>query len=126
MLRLGHAREGSEVNQSLELEINRLHAEICAGLADPKRILILYELSAGPRNVSELTANLRLDQSSTSRHLKVLRERGLVTAARAGPAVEYRLSDDRLIQALDLLRAVLQDSLNRRAELAEALSESRP
>jgi len=114
------------VNQSLELEINRLHAEICAGLADPKRILILYELSAGPRNVSELTANLRLDQSSTSRHLKVLRERGLVTAARAGPAVEYRLSDDRLIQALDLLRAVLQDSLNRRAELAEALSESRP
>ncbi len=113
------------MNQSLEHEINQLHAEICAGLADPKRILILYDLSAGPRNVSELAANLHVDQSSTSRHLKVLRDRGMVTASRAGPAVEYRLSDDRLIEALDLLRAVLQDSLNRRAELAGALSEFR-
>ncbi len=114
------------MNRSLELEINRLHAEICAGLADPKRILILYGLSSGPRNVSELAAILRLDQSSTSRHLKVLRERGMVTAARAGPAVEYRLGDDRLIQALDLLRAVLQDNLNRRAELAGAFPAARP
>jgi hypothetical protein len=30
---------------------------------------------------------------------------------------EYRLNDDRLIQALDLLRTVLRDQLSRRAEL---------
>jgi DNA-binding transcriptional ArsR family regulator len=111
------------MDTNLELEINRLHAEICAGLADPKRILLLYELSAGPENVSELANRLGLSQPTVSRHLKLLRERGMVTATRLGPTVEYRLGDERLIEALDLLRAVLRDRLSQRAELAGALAD---
>jgi hypothetical protein len=38
-----------------------------------------------------------------------------------GPAVEYKIADERLVQALDLLRAVLRDGLTRRAELAGAI-----
>ena len=109
---------------SLEHEVNQLHAEICAGLADPKRILILYELSSGARNVTELAHALRLPQPLVSRHLKVLRERGIVMATRVGPAMEYRLSDPRLIQAMDLLRAILRDNLTHRAELMGAFTEN--
>ena len=105
------------MNPILEQEVNQLHAEVCAGLADPKRILILYELANRPRNVTELAASLNLNQPLVSRHLKVLRERGMVVATRVGPAVEYRLGDKRLIQALDLLRAMLRDTLSHRAEL---------
>ncbi len=112
------------MNQNFEQEINQLHAEICAGLADPTRILILYELAAGPRNVTQLAEALGLSQPTVSRHLKVLRERGMVTATRQGPAQEYQVQDKRLIQALDLLRAVLHDALSRRAELVGAFSES--
>jgi DNA-binding transcriptional ArsR family regulator len=108
------------MNQILEQEINQLHAEFCAGLADPKRILILYSLSEKPSNVTELSAALGMSQPATSRHLKMLRERGMVIATRLGPAVEYRLSDERLIQALDLLRAALRDHLAHRASLAGA------
>lgn len=108
--------------QNLEDEINQLHAEICAGLADPKRILLLYELSAGPRNVTDLAARLNLPQPLVSRHLKMLRERGLVVAVRVGPTVEYRVGDARLLQALDLLRAVLRDHLTHRARLAGAFA----
>jgi DNA-binding transcriptional ArsR family regulator len=111
------------MNHALEQEINQLHAEICAGLADPKRILILYALSEGPRYVSDLAAVLNLSQPLVSRHLKVLRERGMVTATRQGPSVEYRLNDERLIQALDLLRAILRDHLSHRAELVDVLDE---
>ena len=89
------------MNRNLEEEINQLHAEICAGLADPKRILILYELSTGPRNVTDLAASLQLPQPLVSRHLKMMRERGMVAAARVGPTVEYRLSDLRLLQAIE-------------------------
>jgi DNA-binding transcriptional ArsR family regulator len=46
-----------------------------------------------------------------------LRDRGLVTATRLGSAVEYAIADDRLIEALDLLRAVLHDILAHRASL---------
>lgn len=109
------------MNRTLEQEVNILHAEVCAGLADPKRIMILYELSEGPKNVTELAGAIDLPQPVVSRHLKVLRERGMVIATRQGPAVNYRLADQRLIQALDLLRAVLRDHLARRSELAEQL-----
>jgi ArsR family transcriptional regulator len=112
------------MHATLEQEVSQLHAELCAGLADPTRILILYGLSEGPRHVTQLADALHLSQPMISRHLKVLRERGLVVAARVGPAVEYRLSDVRLIGALDLLRAVLHDALSRRAELIDALAHT--
>ena len=105
----------------LEQEVNTLHAEVCAGLADPKRILILYELADGPKNVTELVNALGMAQPLVSRHLKVLRERGMVIATRQGPAVEYRLGDRRFIEALDLLRAALRDHLSHRGELVEQL-----
>jgi ArsR family transcriptional regulator len=110
------------MNKNLESEITQLHAEICAGLADPNRILILYALSQGPRNVTELYSELNMPQPLVSRHLKVLRERGMVTTERHGTVIQYALADDRLIQALDLLRAVMRDGLTKRAELVEALS----
>ena len=109
------------MNKTTETEVIQLHAEICAGLADPNRILILYELFQSDRNVTELATNLKISQPLVSRHLKNLRERGMVTFKRRGTAVEYHLADKRLIQALDLLRAVMRDGLARRAELVEAI-----
>jgi ArsR family transcriptional regulator len=112
------------MNENLEQEIDQLHAEFCAGLADPKRLLILYTLYEGPKNVTQLSTSLKLSQPAASRHLKVLRERGMVIATRQGPTVKYRLADERLIQALDLLRAALRDHLSHRAELAGAMTET--
>ena len=107
---------------TLESEITQLHAEICAGLADPHRILILYNLSQAPRNVTELCNDLNLPQPLVSRHLKVLRERGMVQSERRGTVVVYRLGDEKLIEALDLLRAAMREILARRASLAAAIS----
>jgi ArsR family transcriptional regulator len=109
------------MNSDLENEVLQLHAEICAGLADPSRIMILYELSSGPRNVSELCTNLDMSQPMTSRHLKVLRERGMVTAERQGTVIQYSLADRRLVDALDLLRAALRDILARRIQLVDVI-----
>ena len=109
------------MNSALETEIIQLHAEICGGLADPNRIMILYDLSNGPKNVTEIYSELNMPQPLASRHLKVLRERGMVTTERRGTVIVYSLADDRLIQALDLLRAVMHDNLTKRAELASAL-----
>ena len=107
-----------------EAEILQLHAEICAGLADPKRIMILYELVPGPRNVTDLAAALGAPQPQVSRHLKVLRDRGMVTAERHGAAVEYTLADGRIMQALDLLREVLADKLRNQAALAASVGST--
>jgi DNA-binding transcriptional ArsR family regulator len=108
------------MDQLFREEINRLHAQICAGLADPTRILLLYTLSEKNYSVSELVAKLDLNQPSVSRHLQVLRARNLVTSQREGNNVIYSLTDNRIIQALDLIRAVLTDLLKKQAALIEA------
>ncbi len=109
------------MNTSLEAEVTQLHAEICGGLADPNRIMILYELSAGPKNVTELCTALNMLQPLVSRHLKILRDRGMVTTERRGTVVIYSLGDARVIQALDLLRAAMREVLSKRAALIDAL-----
>jgi len=103
-------------DSALSQEINRLHADICSAIADPWRILLIYALSEQPYTVNELANQLELSQPATSRHLKVLRERGLVQARRQGNSVEYSLIDTRLIVALELLRHVLRDRIARRLE----------
>jgi DNA-binding transcriptional ArsR family regulator len=100
-------------------EISHLHANLCAALSDPSRILILYALAERSYTVNDLAQAIGATQSATSRHLRILREKGLVFANRQGLSVEYRLADPRLIEALDLLRLILHDSISRRASLLQ-------
>jgi len=105
------------VTERLEQEIQLMHAHICEGLADPKRVLILYLLGSRPLNVTELTTALDVPQSTVSHHLKVLRDRGLVLTEREGTAVYYSLADKRIIEALDIMRAIVADIVAERARL---------
>ncbi len=107
------------MDQQIVKEVEMLHAQVCLALDDPKRLLILYALSQQSRYVSELAVELSCPQPTISRHLKVLRERGLVTTERDGAAVYYSLTDERIIQALDLMRAMLRDRMVQQADLAE-------
>lgn len=108
------------MDNELREEITRLHAQVCSGLADTNRILILYTLNENSLNVSELSETLGLPQPTTSRHLKILRERGMVVSERDAQSVYYTLSDARIIQALDLLRDVLSDKLEAQAQLVHS------
>jgi ArsR family transcriptional regulator len=103
--------------QSLTQEVSQLEANLCSAFSDPTRILILYALNEQPQNVTELVNQLGANQSTISRHLKVLRDHGLVQTTRQGVSITYTLADTRLIKALDILRAVLHDNLTSKANL---------
>ena len=113
------------ISPALTEEITALHAGICSALADPRRILILYALNEKPSNVSDIADALGISQPTASRHLNLLRERGLVTAKREGQSVVNTLADQRVIQALDLLREILASNLQSQAVLAESVTESK-
>jgi DNA-binding transcriptional ArsR family regulator len=112
------------VTQNLQQEITQLEANFCSALSDPNRLLILYALNEEPLNVTELATELGLNQTTTSRHLKVLRERGLVNSIRTGTVVTYHLSDPRLIQALDIMRSIMRERLAYQANLMEEVHDT--
>ena len=105
------------VSQALAQEISQLEADFCFALSDPTRLLLIYALGDVPHNVTELANELGLAQPTVSRHLKIMRDRGLVFAVRQGTTVTYHLADSRLIDALDLLRTVMRERLAHRAGL---------
>jgi DNA-binding transcriptional ArsR family regulator len=107
------------ISPLLVQEITQLHADFCSALADSTRLILLYVLAESPRNVTELTQELGQPQPTVSRHLKILRERGLVEATRQGMAVQYSIADCRVIDALDLLRTIQRDGIQKRASLIE-------
>lgn len=104
-------------NNSLAQEINLLHARICSAISEPNRILLIYAVAEKPRNVNNLAEIVGISQSAASRHLKVLRERGLIQSQRDGAQVIYSLADERFILALDLLREVMLEQLSQQADL---------
>jgi DNA-binding transcriptional ArsR family regulator len=105
------------ISTTLVQEITQLHADFCSALADSTRLILLYALADGPRNVSELTEELGMPQPTISRHLKTLRDRGMVVATRQGMTVQYSLGDRRIIDALDTLRSIMRDRIQYRASL---------
>jgi len=60
-------------------------------LAEPSRRHILDLLREGERSVSDLVAHLSLSQPGVSKHLKVLREAGLVDVRPEGKTRWYGL-----------------------------------
>jgi ArsR family transcriptional regulator len=95
-----------------------LHNRVCSALGDPKRLMILYILSGRSYSVNELASQLDMPQPTVSHHLKVLRDRSIVNTQREGTTICYSLADERVVQAVDLLREVLRDTTRRQADLA--------
>lgn len=119
-----YGKEKFMISQTFTQEITTLHADICSALADPSRILILYALFEKPMNVNALAEELGISQSAASRHLNMLRERGIVTSQREGQSVVNMLADKRIIEALDLMRAVLTSKIKNQAALVNSDSSS--
>lgn len=94
---------------SIERELNELHASVCKGLADPKRLLIIDALRHGEMSVSALCEQLNVPQANVSQHLAILRDKGLVTSRRDGQRVFYQLRSRKIVEAVDLMREVMAD-----------------
>jgi ArsR family transcriptional regulator len=70
-------------------------ALLLQGAADPTRLAILRQLSAGDEVCAcDFTACCDVGQPTVSHHLRVLRESGWVTSERRGSWVWYRLRND--------------------------------
>ena len=66
-------------------------------LADPTRLNILYILSKTPLCVHDISNVLEMSQSSTSHHLRVLRNTRLVKFRKEGKSVIYSIDDKHVL-----------------------------
>ena len=65
---------------------------IFGALADQRRRLILEYLKPAPRSAGSIASRFEVSWPAISRHLRVLREAGLVTVFQSGRARQYSLN----------------------------------
>ncbi|MGG6380094.1 ArsR/SmtB family transcription factor [Paenarthrobacter sp. NEAU-H11] len=69
-------------------------------LAEPTRLHLLWQLSQGPKTVTELTAAVGVPRTVASQHLAKLRLSGLVDTRKDGRHVIYSLHDGHLARLI--------------------------
>jgi DNA-binding transcriptional ArsR family regulator len=90
-----------------------------AVVAEPTRRRILDELRASERSVGQLVDRLRVSQPTVSKHLRVLRDSGLVSCRVAAQQRVYRLEPTEL-RAIDRWLAPYRERWERHLDALEA------
>jgi len=98
-------------------------ADAFNAVAEPRRRQILDALADGERPVNDLVERLGLAQPQVSKHLRVLRQVGLVDVRDAGRQRIYRLNARRLKPIHDWLKRYEDASNERFDRLDEVLEE---
>lgn len=101
-----------------------LHANICKTLANPKRLEIISVLGDGELTATQLTKKINISKANLSQHMSTLSEKGVVISRRSGTSVFYKLSDDRITKACDLMREVLIKNLEQNKNMLEDIKNS--
>ncbi len=94
-------------------------------VAEPRRRQILDLLAAGELPVNDLVARLGVAQPLVSKHLRVLREVGLVDVRDEGRQRMYRLNGEPLKPIYDWVRAYERSWSTRFERLDAVLAELR-
>jgi DNA-binding transcriptional ArsR family regulator len=92
-------------------------------LGDANRRAIVELLGAGDRSVRELADALPISRPAVSRHLRLLKEAGLVTDRADGTRRLYRLHDEGVAAVREYLEQVWGEAAVRFRLLAENTAE---
>ncbi len=95
-------------------------------LGDANRRAILQLLGGQERSVGELAAELPISRPAVSRHLRLLKDAGLVVEEPQGTRRIYRLHDQGIEAVETYVREVWGDAASRFRLLAENSAPARP
>lgn len=98
-------------------KIYQARAEVAGALAHATRLKIVDLLAEeGEYCVCELTEILEVSQSTVSKHLRILRENGLVESQKEGLKVYYKLKVPCINEFFSCLDRILKQEMEKRRE----------
>jgi ArsR family transcriptional regulator len=100
-----HSKKGSQL---------RFKAKIFNSLSDPVRLEIIEFLRGGEKCVCEIVPYVDLIQPVVSRHLKILKDCGLLKHRKQGNRRLYSVTDPRIFEIIDAVGSDLVDALTKR------------
>jgi ArsR family transcriptional regulator len=78
-------------------------ASFCGIFGNPQRVLILWALADRELSVGDIATAVEASLQNTSRHLHLMKDRGVLIARREGQTVYYRVANSDLMEEHGLL-----------------------
>ena len=98
-------------NVKIDNENLQTSAEILRALAHPLRMEILEFIDQNKSiNVNKIYNTLKLEQSITSQHLRILRSAGIVLTRREGKFIHYTVNYNKIAHVVKSINSFLEDS----------------
>ena len=102
-------------------KIFELHADVCKVFSNAKRLEILNTLRGKEMTAGELIEKIGLSKANLSQHMSILKSKGVVSTRREGVNIYYRISNSKITQACDLMRAVLLEQFQEKGKMVASL-----
>jgi DNA-binding transcriptional ArsR family regulator len=97
--------------QTDTLKLAESQAEICGVFGNAHRVLILWALGSGERSVSDIAAIIGCSLQNASQHLRLMKDKDILTSRRDGNTIYYRIYQNDLMRDCRLLRMAQQRAL---------------
>jgi ArsR family transcriptional regulator len=98
----------SNADQPYSFEFLETATEVLRAVAHPHRLLIVEMLrQQQSMNVTEMYERLGIEQAVASHHLRILKDRGVVSVRREGKNSYYSLTHEAYFEILEVLKRVL-------------------
>ena len=94
------------VNPQIPGEDTTLTANALKAMAHPLRWKILCSLGTQELSVGEIVERTGTSQSNISQHLAILRDKGILISRKDANRVFYRVSDNRTLRLICMMREV--------------------
>jgi DNA-binding transcriptional ArsR family regulator len=88
-------------------------AAICSVFANPKRVMILWSLVEQEKSVTEIAQVIGASLQSTSQHLHLMKEIGILDSRRDAQTIYYRVAENKVADMCRLLIEARQKEFER-------------
>ncbi len=90
-----------------------IRAKIIKAMAHPVRLMMIEMLKTGEHSFSEIFDLFKLDKSTVSKHLLVLKESGIISSRKTGTDMIYRLDVPCITDFFSCVTAVIESNVKK-------------
>jgi ArsR family transcriptional regulator, arsenate/arsenite/antimonite-responsive transcriptional repressor len=102
-----------EENMLITFQEAEIRAKIIKAMAHPVRLMMIEMLKTGEHSFSKIFNLFKLDKSTISKHLLVLKESGIVSSRKTGTDMIYRLDVPCITDFFSCITAVIESNVKK-------------
>jgi len=81
----------------------REKASLCSIFGSTQRILIVWTLGEKEVSVSDIAAALDISLQNASQHLRLMKDKGILSSRRDGQTIYYRIAENKILESCPIL-----------------------